>query len=594
MKLRPYQEASHARLDEAVIDRGEKSSILALPTGSGKTFTAASWAHKRFLQHGCSLLWFVHRIELLDQARKTFARIAPDIRVTEWTADTKDDSGRIVLAMILSAKQLTRDFDMIVIDEAHHAAMPTYRSKLEELNYDFLLGLTATPTRLDGKNLGFESIAAQYSVLDLVQEGFLAKPTYVKIKTGQKHRMRVRAGEFTGKSLRQLDNLERNQLVAKIWADQHDDWGPTLIFCADIEHSEHLKAAIDEKVAKLELSPHTATVVHSKMPAKTRAARVARFQQGMSKVLINVGVFTEGFDAPHIRSVFMTRPTASETLYLQMIGRGTRITEDKDGFYVVDFVDEIGKYALLANRWAVEHLGAEDEEEGIRSESECEAAIDKLQNWNIDPRLLAEVQREFVSFGAMAEWQGKYDKQIRVAALTNEQLTAYHKLKIAFDDGVDPRTAIEGMYTWANIGDSGMKLSLWKSFGWACFFNHIKQFNRAAFRILEFRKTELDRAALRQEIRDDSAEHAKLNTQMADAKWKHWLKECLNYRILSDMGIPDFVSDLTYHNGIVKVVTKDYRQRTRGSDRALVRELITHETSELLDIPVELVLKWAD
>jgi superfamily II DNA or RNA helicase len=593
-ELRPYQLDTFEKLDEALINRRERSTIMALPTGSGKTVTAVTWLNERFLKHGLNCLWFVHRIELLKQAQETFAAVCPEVKVSLWTADGKDADGQVVLAMILSSRSLNRHFDIVVVDEAHHAAMATYRTKLQELDTDFVLGLTATPTRLDNKDLGFESIATQYSVLDLVQQGYLAKPVYVRVRTGQKHKMKIQAGDFSGSSLRQLDNLARNELVAKIWSEDCERWGKTLVFCCDIEHSDHLDMVLNAEATKKGMFPGTITTVHSLLPQSVRASRVERFREGRSKVMINVGVFTEGFDVPDIRSIFMTRPTASETLYLQMIGRGTRITGGKDGFFVVDFVDELGKYSLLANRWAVQHLGAENEEEKIRESEALQRALELLQRRGVDPNLIRNVQKDFVLFAGLLEYKGQFDQRPVMIAMTRELHLAWSKLRIALRSGDKTKNIIEGMYAWANVSETGMTLAQWKNLGWCTYFDNVGAKHRGWIRFLEFQPIKLEGdAKLMDEVHEAINGHRELNQRMESADEIKKLSDQLSAEIARYTGLDGFVCQLSYRNSILNVQTNIQRDSMRGSDREAIREILTNIAASYLDVELELVLRWS-
>jgi len=590
--LRPYQKETWSKLDESLIDRGEKSTIMALPTGSGKTLTAVTWLNDRFLKHGCSCLWLVHRIELSDQARQAFTKAAPDIRTTEWNTNVKDQSGQVVIGMILSSRNLDRHFDVVVIDEAHHTAMPTYRRKLEELKPDFLLGLTATPTRLDGRSLGYESIATQYSVLDLVQDGYLSKPVYVRIRTGQRHRMRVGGGDFTNRSLRQLDNLSRNQLITRIWSEDRERWGKTLIFTADIQHADHLYASLYGRVDEIGLGPHSIAVVHSRLTQQVRDRRVRRFKEGHASVMINVGVFTEGFDVPDVRSIFLARPTASETLYLQMVGRGTRIAEGKDMFFVVDFVDELGKYSLLANRWAVQHLGAEDEVGRIEAQERVTRAEEVMQGANLPLRVIRNVLKEFVLFAGLLEYKTKFDTTPVVMAATEELYIAWQKLKVMLDDSDNAKATIERAYALAGASGTEMSLAQWKNLGWATFFDKIGQKHKGHVRFVEFRKMDLERELLKKEIEESRTWSDEVNKAFATDRSIEALHLSLNEELQWLFGTPQILAQLTYKDQIVTACTPWQRNAVKPSDRKQIRQTIVERVAEAADLNVELVLHW--
>lgn len=592
--LRPYQLDTWGKLDASLIDRGEHSTIMALPTGSGKTLTALSWLYERFLKHGCNCLWLVHRVELLRQARDTLRRVCPEVRVTEWSADVKDDSGQVVLAMILSSRGLRNRFDVVVIDEAHHAAMSTYRAKIQELDTDFILGLTATPTRLDNKDLGFQSISAQYSVLDLVREGFLAKPVYVKVHTGQKHKMKIQAGDFSGRSLRQLDNLARNELIGKIWAEDHERWGKSLVFCCDVQHAEHLETILSSEAEKKGMSPGSVVSVHSRLPQSLRDLRVERFHSGRSSVMINVGVFTEGFDVPDIKSVFMARPTASEVMYLQMVGRGTRISKEKDGFFVVDFVDELGKYSLLANQWAVLHLGAPDEGDKLKEAAAKDKVRELLQRRGVDPRLIAQVEREFVTFAGLIEYQGQFDNKPIMLAMTKDLYTAWLKLRNMFKSSDLPaKDCIEGMYTWADVSSTGMEFTAWKSLGWATLFDKNGMRHKGHVRFLDFGQTKLDEESMIDEVKSAIDECTATNKRMESEAEKSMLMTVLNSEIHRYANIPEFVATLGFKNNVLRVKTNAVRHGIRGADRAAIKEIMCETAEAHLDVMgIQIVLQW--
>jgi hypothetical protein len=309
--------------------------------------------------------------------------------------------------------------------------------------------------------------------------------------------------------------------------------------------------------------------------------------------MINVGVFTEGFDCPDIRSIFMARPTASENLYLQMIGRGTRITDTKDGFYVVDFVDELGKYSLLANRWAVQHLGAEDEEEKLQLAADCERALDALRRRGVDPQLIREVEKEFVLFSGFLEYKGNFDKQPISMAVTNELYLAWLKLQAMFEVGNKAKDIIEGMYAWADVGGTGMELRQWKSLGWATFFDKIGQKHKGWVKFLQFRKVEFEKDQLRNEVQEAISRHSTVNERMESPYERDQLQAQINEYLFRHASIPAFVSELSYRNQILTVKTLIYRNNLKGGDRAIIRDLLKEYASELMDMDLELVLHWA-
>jgi superfamily II DNA or RNA helicase len=341
MKLYPYQEKAIAQV--ATHLQKDKSTLLCLPTGGGKTITATSFIDRVWYKdwraeeyHGLErVLWIVHRIELLGQAEATIRKLMPGRFVTRWTSEEKDDSGQIVLAMIGSTKGLKGRFGLVIIDEGHHVAKKEdeeddytsmYLQLLAQISYQHLLGLTATPERLDRRPLVFDSIAAQYSFLDLVKMGRLSQPIYHEMRTHLKFQLKTANKEFTQTSLRQLDTEERNKAIVKEWANNKDRYGKTLLFAVDVKHCMELASAFIDELGSAEyvgmITGHSGSA---------RKGCLDWFSEGdhtTPKVLINCQVFIEGLDEPSINTVFLTRPTKSKSYWLQMVGRGARIIYD--------------------------------------------------------------------------------------------------------------------------------------------------------------------------------------------------------------------------------------------------------------------------
>lgn len=595
MDLRPYQLEALGKLDESLIDRQETSTIVALPTGSGKTLVAVKWVEKRFLRNGNKVLWWTHRIELLRQAREEFARTCPDTRVTEWTADHKDESGQVVLAMILSSRDLQGQYGCCVIDEGHHGAMPTYRAKREELDFGFTLLLTATPTRADGKKIGAQSIAVQYSVMDLAAQGYLAQPVYVRVRTGQRHRMRVSAGDFSQRSLSQLNNLERNQLVAKTWSSDQERWGKILCFAGNIEHAEALERAMLSESAP-DAPLRQICCVHSQVSQTIRRTRIDRFRRGLTKVLINVGIFTEGLDDRNINTIFMARPTASESLYLQMVGRGTRIGDDGDSkFYMVDFVDQLGRYSLLAQRWSMEHLGAEEDVEEVERQQQqlqLRFAREQMTRANIPVTQINNVLKEFIVFAGIIEFWTRTSKHRETLAMTEDLWLCWQKLQVMLQLSRRAKEMISGAYALTGANECGITLAQWKNLGWATLFQSKGRTEAGWVRFVAFKKLDLDRERMGSELDASRELSHELNMRWGHpaeaAKLLGWLNEYLH----THMGLGNFGSMLEYSNQVVTLWSTLRKGSLLPAVRGRIRDAIIQYVSAQLDAGVSLVLHW--
>jgi superfamily II DNA or RNA helicase len=343
MRPRPYQtEALHALTD--AFSRHNRI-LLALPTGSGKTFVAAKWIYDHVLSRGKKVIWVAHRRELLEQAYLTFVRLLPAEMAHEiswWGGGrSKNPYGRLIFVSIAAARDFPQhSADLLVIDEAHHEAAGSYRRFQGLVRAEKHLGLTATPRRLDEKALGYEEIAYQKTFMSLVSEGWLAKPEPVIPRTNMAFEMSEGIGDFDEASLATLDSSARNAFVARHWNDHADRYGKTLIFAINRDHARNLTEAIRRESPRARV----AYIVSNEGTSAERDQTISRFRDGDLEVLVNCRIFTEGFDCPDVKTVMLTRPTMSSTLYLQMIGRGTRVAKGKRSFYLVDFQDDLGRF----------------------------------------------------------------------------------------------------------------------------------------------------------------------------------------------------------------------------------------------------------
>lgn len=344
-RLRPYQVAACKNVWEAFSQRGVKRAGVCIPTGGGKTFTATGFVVPILRHYKGNCLWLAHRKELLDQAEEAFADNAPDMRLTRWDATKKDDSGDIVFASIGSTRTLKKEFMLIIVDETHHAAEADeeegytnmYAQLLGRLKWSHLVGLTATPTRLDGRSLALDEIVYSTTYLDLVRKRRLARPIYTEMLTKQHVTLQVRGGEFTKQSLMKLDTEVRNKKIAEQYVHNKSTYGKTLMFVTGIDHCTHMS----DEVKKIDPNSDV-RILTGEMGSEERKAATDWFAEGdqmAQKLLINCEVFTEGYDVPTIKSVFLGRPTMSKVLWMQMVGRGSRIITRDFQIKTTDIVD---------------------------------------------------------------------------------------------------------------------------------------------------------------------------------------------------------------------------------------------------------------
>lgn len=340
-----------------------KRIVLSLPTGAGKTFVAAKWLSDN-LGAGGRALWLTHRAELVKQAEDELRRVfGPKRRITRWTSAEKDDSGDVVIATVACQNIPEGPFRVLVVDEAHHRAAPTYKEWAARYRFEFELGLTATPERLDERSLGYQHTVKR-AFWDLVEQGYLAAPIHHVVNTNESYELRkdrIR-DDFEEASLRQLDNPQRNGIVVQQYLARRADYGKTLVFAINVAHAENLVAEFRKTAPDVRVANILGTT-----DATARRRLVDDFEKGRLDVLVNCKVFVEGFNCKDIETVFLTRPTMSAVLYCQMVGRGTRVVGGKKTFHLVEFEDQLSKYAdKLAGFWSL----GESDREVIRAATE--------------------------------------------------------------------------------------------------------------------------------------------------------------------------------------------------------------------------------
>ncbi len=345
VSLRPYQRDA---VDAVLAARrsGIRRMLVSLPTGAGKTVIFSQLAKMARRQ----VLVLAHREELLGQARSKLDAALGGRHVVsvERGAETASADAKVLVCSIRSLHEERlarvvrgRDFGLVIYDECHHAAAEDNMRVLRQLgvfdaNWDgTLLGFTATTARGDGKGLDaiFETIAYSRSLPEMINDGFLAPLRGFRIATGADLTRVSSSGlDFSGEELSEAVDIEdRNALVARSIQELARD-RRTIAFCVTVNHARHLCIALNRLGV-------AAGIVYGEMPSEARAGVLADFRKGQIQVLANVAVLTEGFDDPGVSCIAMARPTRSEGLYTQCVGRGTRLHPGKRDCLILDFVD---------------------------------------------------------------------------------------------------------------------------------------------------------------------------------------------------------------------------------------------------------------
>jgi len=337
MKLRDYQSDLVDGLREA-IKAGQRSPIAVSPTGSGKSVILAHIAGSSVDLLSKTLV-IVHRKELLLQLSKTFDAFGLDHGFI--AAGIKPDySKRIQIGMVASLKSRLEnipDFNLIIIDECHHAVSPTYVNALARFPNAAKIGFTATPQRLDGKGLGaiYDKIVQGPTVAWLMEAGFLSRVKAYSIPSDfDTDGIKTVAGDYNKRQV--AEAVEGSSIVGDA-VNHYQKLGkdmPAVAFCHSIDAADNTAQAFNAAgIASASIS--------SRMKSNERTQVVDDLTHGKIQVLTSVDVVSEGFDLPKIGVAILLRPTQSLGVHLQQVGRILRPFEGKDHSVIIDHVGNV-------------------------------------------------------------------------------------------------------------------------------------------------------------------------------------------------------------------------------------------------------------
>ncbi len=307
-----------------------------MATGLGKTWLSAFDVAQAQSQR---TLFVAHREEILRQSRDVFRKIHPDASLGMYTGKQKSPEADVLFAGVqtlsLHLDEFAREeFDYIVIDEFHHAAAPSYRKIIDYFEPHFLLGLTATPERLDGGDLlGLcnENEVFNCNLVQGIEEGLLCPFDYWGIKDCVDFKpIPWRGGRFdTAVLTKAVETEARAQQAFEQW--QQRAGSRSLAFCCTMTHADYMARHFESKGVK-------AVAVHSGSGSAPRHESIELLSVGELQVVFCVDIFNEGLDVPEIDTVLMLRPTESPVIFLQQLGRGLRTSQNKDKLTVIDFI----------------------------------------------------------------------------------------------------------------------------------------------------------------------------------------------------------------------------------------------------------------
>lgn len=406
----PYEHQKRAMECLDQINRSSAySTLVVLPTGGGKTYTASMWLLKNAIDQKKKILWIAHRQMLLDQAAESFqkfayAEVIPHVssfrfRIISGASshDRTSDIHTTDNLLIVSKDSIGRNLDrmdswltgerelFLIVDEAHHSTAKTYRKVIDYVKSKVpsvkIIGLTATPFRTaedeqgllakiysdgikDGRVVhGDIGITYQIGLKELINRQILSKPIFESYYTEEEYASSL--GLDAWESIQYLDvipddiaeqiavSAARNKLIVDTYLEKEKEYGQTLVFSVNINHAIALSALFNKAGVKADYIISTikdkitgVTISREENEKKLRAYRDGRLQ-----VLINVNILTEGVDLPQTKTVFLARPTVSTILMTQMVGRALRgtVAGGTSSAYIVSFIDNWNEHIAWVN-----------------------------------------------------------------------------------------------------------------------------------------------------------------------------------------------------------------------------------------------------
>ena len=351
IKLFDYQEDMKERIEKAL--RLHRSVMAQMPTGTGKTYLLTAVIDSFVSNNPMEKVWIVaHRRELVSQIDDTVRKF--------HSFSASNTSSLLSSVKAVSIQWLSKHYDeiekepgMIVIDEAHHALAKTYKEMWERFPNTKFLGLTATPCRLNGKGFTdlFDVLVQSWSVPEFISKGRLATYDFVSIKSdGMTQRLidslqkRGADGDYQNKEMDML--LNKKPSIERLYQSL-EEFGKDrkgIVYAINISHAQKITKLYQEHGVK-------AIAIDSKTPAAERQQDIEAFKKGDIQVLVNVDIFSEGFDCPDVEFVQLARPTLSLAKYLQMVGRGLRVAKGKKNCVIIDNVGLYRVFGLPSQVW---------------------------------------------------------------------------------------------------------------------------------------------------------------------------------------------------------------------------------------------------
>lgn len=362
-ELRPYQKEC-VNMILSRLQKGVRLQVAVLATWLGKTLILSQFP-PILKKKGKKTLILAHREELLQQAKEKVLAIDPTLSVQiEQGENVADPASDVIIASVQTlgrenSERIKRinpeSVGLIIIDESHHCTWQTYQNILSYFwankqtglkpNHPVVLWFTATPNRRDNVWLDqiFDELVYKYDIKDWIENGYLANIKAYTILTNESiDNVSSRNWDFAIEELSNaINNEHRNSLIVKSY-EKICKWETAVVFAVDVKHSEDLAEAFRKK------GRHAESITGN-TESTERKRILQEFASWVIDIVVNVGVLTEGYDNPRIKAVLLARPTKSAWLFVQQVGRGTRLVEWKTFVKLLDFVDNFWKNNIITS-----------------------------------------------------------------------------------------------------------------------------------------------------------------------------------------------------------------------------------------------------
>jgi superfamily II DNA or RNA helicase len=340
--LRPYQQQAISDL-RAAYRLGARAPLLVLPTGGGKTVCFSAIAQGAAAR-GRNVLILVHRRELITQASAKLASAGVSHGVIAAGQPAADAQVQVASVQTLARRLARIDWtpDLIVVDEAHHAVAGTWSSVLSHWPDAYRLGVTATPVRQDGRGLGsvFDRLVVGPTVAQLIAQSFLTLPKiYAPPVIADLSGLKSRAGDYRPEQAAAA--MDRPTVTGDAISHYQRlcNHKRAVVFCCSTQHADSVNTAFNRQGVP-------AATLLGITPSDQRDQLVRQFAAGTIRVLVTVDVVSEGFDCPAAEVAILLRPTQSEGLYLQQVGRVLRPADGKPHALILDHVGNVHRHGF--------------------------------------------------------------------------------------------------------------------------------------------------------------------------------------------------------------------------------------------------------